>query len=170
MSSLEPTARTYWHAAGLRGAMFLVFWLALSRGNPADLPAGIITAIAATWTSLHLMPPSASRLSYPALVKLALRFFSQSVVAGVDVAWRALDPRLLLRPGFAACPTRLPPGPARSAFCTLESLMPGTLPVGSDRSGVLLIHCLDIDQHVVAQVTEDEELFRHALGEGRDNG
>jgi multicomponent Na+:H+ antiporter subunit E len=109
-------------------------------------------------------------LSPVASTAFALRVFRQSILAGVDVAWRALDPRLPLHTGFVAYPSRLPAGRGRSAFCTLASLLPGTLPVATDQTGALLIHCLDIDQPVVAQLTEDEGLFRRALGEGRDNG
>jgi multicomponent Na+:H+ antiporter subunit E len=169
MTSLEPEERTFWHAAGARGAMFLVLWAIFTLGNPADLPAGILTAVAATWVSLHLLPPTEARLSLLALTTFALRFFRQSVLAGVDVAWRALDPRLPLRTGFVTCPSQLPDGPARSAFCAIESLLPGTLPVGRDPSGALLIHCLDTDQPVVAQLAEDERLFRRVFGKERDD-
>ena len=65
------------------------------------------------------------------LARFVLRFLRQSVVAGIDVAWRALDPRLPLRPGFVVYQPRLPPGPARNAFCTMTSLLPGTLPCRS---------------------------------------
>ena len=47
-------------------------------------------------------------------------------------------PRLPLRPGFLRCPLRLAPGPARNAFCAFSSLLPGTLPAGSERDGALL--------------------------------
>lgn len=150
--------------------MFLALWLVLTLGNGADLPAGIVAAIAATWVSLYLLPPSDVDLSLPAVMKFALHFFYQSVVAGVDVARRALDPRLPLRPGYVRFQCRLAQGPARSTFRTLESLLPGTLPVDSDQSGVLLVHCLDVDQPVVGQLADDEQLFRQALGEGRRNG
>ena len=53
-------------------------------------------------------------------------------------------------PGFVACPLRLPAGGERSAFCALSSLMPGTLPTGTDEEGALLVHCLDIGQPVAA--------------------
>jgi multicomponent Na+:H+ antiporter subunit E len=150
--------------------MLFVLWLALTLGNPVDLPAGVLTAIAATWTSLYLLSPSATRLSPPALVAFAQRFFRLSIVAGVDVAWRALDPRLPLRPGYVVYQSQLPEGRARNTFCTLASLLPGTLPADRDRSGALVIHCLDIDQPVTAQLAEDEDLFRRALGEERDDG
>jgi multicomponent Na+:H+ antiporter subunit E len=86
------------------------------------------------------------------------------VVSGTDVAWRALDPNLSLRPGFVAYPLRLPPGGARSAFCALSSLLPGTLPTGVDENGALLVHCLDVDQPVAANLAEEETLFMRALG------
>jgi multicomponent Na+:H+ antiporter subunit E len=69
-----------------------------------------------------------------------------------------------LRPGFVAYPLRLPPGGARSAFCALSSLLPGTLPTGVDENGALLVHCLDVDQPVAANLAEEEALFMRALG------
>jgi multicomponent Na+:H+ antiporter subunit E len=99
-----------------------------------------------------------------------LRFFRQSVVAGVDVAWRALDPQLPLRPGFVLYPVALSPGPERNMFTTLMSLLPGTVPTGSDEKGRFLIHCLDVEQPVVAQLAVEEALFVRALGGNRRDG
>jgi multicomponent Na+:H+ antiporter subunit E len=96
------------------------------------------------------------------LAGLALRFLYQSVVAGADVARRALDPRLPLRPGFVAYPVRFPPGTARNVFTTLTSLLPGTVPAGEE-SGKLLYHCLDVDQPVVSQLAAEEAALSRAL-------
>ena len=123
---------------------------------------------AATWTSLRLLPPGRWRVSPLGLARLALRFPRQSVMAGVDVARRALDPRLPLRPGFVTYRRGLPPGPARDAFCALASLLPGTLPVGTNEDGTLLVHCLDVEQPVAAQLAAEEALFVRALGGCRD--
>ena len=60
------------------------------------------------------------------------RFLRQSIGAGIDVAWRALDPRLPLRPGFVVYPVSIPPGTARNVFTTLTSLLPGTVPAGEE--------------------------------------
>jgi multicomponent Na+:H+ antiporter subunit E len=170
MSDREPDASLLWNAAVSRGILFFIFWLALSRGNPADLPAGLVTASAATWTSLRLLPPTASRLSLVALMTFALRFIGQSLLAGVDVAWRALDPSLPLNTGFVTYRPRLSAGSGRRAFCTVASLQPGTLPVGSEQDGTLVIHCLDVNQPVVKQLSEDEALFMRVLGEERADG
>jgi multicomponent Na+:H+ antiporter subunit E len=85
-------------------------------------------------------------------------------LAGIDVARRAFDPRLPLRPGFVTVPTRLPPGTPRDAFCAFASLQPGTLPVDTNEDGTLLVHCLDIGQPVAEQMVADEEGFARALG------
>ena len=147
-----------------RGAGFFGFWLLLMGPDPSDLAAGFFAAAAATWTSLYLLPPSDKRLRYAALTWLAWRFIRQSISGGVDVAWRALDPRLPLRPGFVAYPVRLPPGAARNVFCAFTSALPGTLPAGVDERGALVYHCLDVAQPVAAQLAIDEALFTSALG------
>jgi multicomponent Na+:H+ antiporter subunit E len=157
-------------AAVARWAGFLCLWLVISRPGLADLLVGAITAVAATWTSLHLLPPGRGRLQPAALARLGLRFVCQSAVAGTDVARRALDPSLPLRPGFVLCPMRLAPGPARNAFCTLSSLLPGTLVAGSDPDGALRIHCLDVGQAVRAQMSAEEAMFLAALGRARGDG
>jgi multicomponent Na+:H+ antiporter subunit E len=152
----------------MRTVMFLVLWLVLTAGKAADLAAGVVAAGLATWVSLHLLPPAPLRLSALDLAKFTQHFLRQSILAGVDVAWKALDPRLPLRTGFVVYPSRLAPGNAQSAFCTLASLLPGTLPTDQDGSGALVIHCLDLGQPVVAQLSQDEDLFRRAFGCGQN--
>ena len=151
-------------AAIVRLVGFLALWFVLDGPRLAGLPVGMFTAGLATWTSLRLLPPGRDRPRFATLALLAVRFVWQSAVAGVDVARRSLDPRLPLRPGFVEYSIHLPPSLARSAFLTLSSLLPGTLPTGSDEDGVVLIHCLDIGQPVVAQMTAEELLVRRALG------
>jgi multicomponent Na+:H+ antiporter subunit E len=153
-----------------RAAAFLGFWLVLSGADPAGLPVGAMAAVLATWASLRLLPAGTWRPRPASLVRLALRFLRQSAIAGADVAWRALDPRLPLRPGFVSFPTRLPPGTARSAFCTLTSLLPGTVPAGSDGSGSIVVHCLDVRQPVLADLTAEEALLMRAIGGAPANG
>jgi multicomponent Na+:H+ antiporter subunit E len=157
-------------AAIVRLVGFLGLWFVLAGPNPAALLVGVLTAALATWTSLRLLPPSGGRPRFVFLTILAMRFAWQSVVAGIDVAWRALDPRLPLRPGFVVYPIRLQPSPARNAFLTLSSLLPGTLPTGLDEGGALLIHCLDVGQPVVAQMTAEEQLLIRALGRKSNDG
>lgn len=150
-------------AATARGAMLLAFWVMLIGPGAADLAVGLVTAAAAACVSLRLLPAGSARLHPAALPGLVLRFAWQSVVAGWDVARRALDPRLPVRPGFVAYPVGLPPGPACNLFTTLTSLLPGTVPAG-DEGGALLYHCLDVAQPVAAQLAEEEAALSRALG------
>jgi multicomponent Na+:H+ antiporter subunit E len=148
---------------------FLVFWVIIAGTEPVDLLFGAPAALIVTWASLQLLPPGTRRLRVVALARLVPRFLYQSIGAGVDVAWRALDPRLSLQPGFVTYRPRLPPGAALSAFCTVTSLLPGTLPSGTDESGRLMIHCLDKDQPIADQLATEEALLMEALGYGSGN-
>jgi multicomponent Na+:H+ antiporter subunit E len=148
----------------LRLLLFGGLWLIISPGNLAQLPAGIIVAGIATWVSLRLLPPTEMRISLRYLGPFIARFLRQTVVAGWDVAWRALHPDLPLQTGFVTFPSSLPRGHARSTFLTIASLLPGTLPAGTDKSGAVLVHCLDVTQPVVAELSSDEDLFWRTLG------
>jgi multicomponent Na+:H+ antiporter subunit E len=152
-----------------RAVGFLAFWLIMAGPGLADTLVGILATIMATWTSVRLLPAAQRRLDPLALVRLLLRFPRQSMDAGIDAARRALDPRLPLRPGFVAYRPRLPAGPAQNAFCTVMSLLPGTLPCGANESGAVIIHCLDTGQPVAAQLAREEAVFHRALG-GPSNG
>jgi multicomponent Na+:H+ antiporter subunit E len=148
----------------VRAAFFLAFWLMISGWAPPDLPVGLAAVVGATWVSLRLLPPQGSRLRFGSLATLAASFLRQSAVSGTDVAWRALNPNLKLKPGFVVCPLRLPEGGQRNAFCTFASLMPGTLPTGANERGELLVHCLDTSQPVAAHLEAEELLFMRAVG------
>jgi multicomponent Na+:H+ antiporter subunit E len=153
-----------------RAVGFITLWLILSGADPNGFAAGAVAVVAATWTSLVLLPAGRMRASPTAIGRLVLRFLHQSIVAGTDVAWRALDPRLPLRPGFVTYSTRLAPGTLRNTFCTVSSLLPGTLPMGADASGALLIHCLDTREPVLEQLAEEEAMLTQALEDRRYDG
>lgn len=153
-----------------RAAGFFCFWLVLTGADAGDLAAGVFAAVLATWTSLRLMLPQQWSLRPIKLAEFVLHFLRQSITAGIDVAWRALDPRLRLRPGFVVYQTHLAPGTTREAFCAIMSLLPGTLPCGPAEGNGLTIHCLDVTQPVVAQLAEEEALCMQTLGGAQRNG
>jgi multicomponent Na+:H+ antiporter subunit E len=152
----------------IRGAGFLILWVILAGFHAGDIPAAVVAVIAATWTSLLLLPPATGRASLAGIARLLLRFPAQSVLAGVDVARRAFDPRLPLRPGFVTVAPRLKPGLARDAFTAYASLLPGTLPAAANADGTLLVHCLDTTQAAAAQLAAEEAAFIRAIGAAGD--
>jgi multicomponent Na+:H+ antiporter subunit E len=148
-----------------RGSIFLALWIVLIGAALQDLPVGIVAAGLAAWAS-EILWPAAGTLSLPGLMRFAIRFLLQSVVAGVDVARRAFAPRPALEPGFVTCRTSLPVGTARRALCAVMSLQPGKLPVGAEPDGRLLIHCLDLREPILDEVAADEAAFRCILRDG----
>ena len=165
MSTLgnDRLPRSAWMTAA-RAAIFLGFWLMIAGHDVADLPVGLATAIAATWASLYLLPAGRFQPRLLSLLAFALHFIRQSAISGTDVAWRAFSPRLPLSPGFVVYPCRLRSSDGRDAFCALSSLLPGTLPAGTDENGALLVHCLDVSQPVAANLAAEEALFTRAFG------
>ena len=81
-----------------------------------------------------------------------------------------ISPRLSLRPGFAIYRPQLLQGQAQTAFCTVMSLVPGTLPSGRGENSGIVIHCLDVERPVVAQSAVEEELLARAFGAPLNDG
>jgi multicomponent Na+:H+ antiporter subunit E len=153
-----------------RGALYLALWFVLlPSAKPADVALGIAVAAAAAWVSLRLLPPESGRVRLRALLMLLPHFLWESVRAGIDIARRALAPRVCVDPGFVNYPTRFPPGQARNTFSTVASLVPGTVPSG-DEDGALVVHCLDVAQPVVEQLGAEERRYAPALSSGERHG
>jgi multicomponent Na+:H+ antiporter subunit E len=174
MNSSEEEDRSAGHPVTLGSAIsrsigFFGFWLVLTGADPDDLAAGLLAAVAATWASLRLMPAQPWSLRPIKLAGYVLHFLRQSITAGIDVAWRALQPRMALQPGFVVYQAQLPPGTTRETFCAIMSLMPGTLPCGPADGNGLTIHCLDVTQPVAEQLAVEEALCVQTLrGEPRN--
>lgn len=166
MTQPAPIPGNRVRSALTRGAGFLAFWVVLIGTAWADLAAGVVAAALATWASVWLLPPGSWRVRPLALLAFAPRFIWESLVAGGDVALRALDPRLPIRPGFVRYPLGLPRGPARNAFTAISSLLPGTVPAGDDGESVLY-HCLDMEQPVMEQLAANEAALAPALDGAR---
>jgi multicomponent Na+:H+ antiporter subunit E len=162
-SSMSLQTPSMMKVAAARFALFLGIWLMIANWSEGDLPVGFAASVLALWISLSLLPPAAVHPRVAPLVKLSIRFLSSSIIAGADVARRALLPRLDLRPGFVAVPFTLTPGFVRNAFLVYSSLQPGTLPTSAEGE-VLQVHGLDISQPIAASIVADEALFKKGIG------
>jgi multicomponent Na+:H+ antiporter subunit E len=143
-----------------RLAVLGLIWFGLVGNDPASILPGMIAVAAAGWISVRLLPLRAN-IRVWRFVLLLPSFFWRSVLGAVDVASRAFDPRMPLRPGWLEVPSRLPPG-GRAALGGAFSLMPGTLVAGT-RKGCLLVHCLDTRQPVEEAVQAEEQAFADGL-------
>jgi multicomponent Na+:H+ antiporter subunit E len=154
----------------LRGAVFFAFWLVLMQSlEAADLAFGACAVVGATWVSLRLLPPDTGCLRFGSLLALMPHFLWQSLRAGVDVAHRAMSPRMPLDPGFVSYPLAFGRGLARNTFATITSLLPGSVSC-DETDGVLVYHCLDTSQPVVEQLREEEHRLARALVAGNSHG
>ena len=110
-----------------RTAVLALGWWALTEGELAALGFGVPVVLGAVAASMAVGPPRAARWRPLGLVRFALHFLAESLRGGLDVAWRALSPRMRLAPAVVRHRTRLPAGTARELFAGAISLMPGTL-------------------------------------------
>lgn len=163
--SQAPRPRS-WRVILVRGVAYFMLWMIMADWQVADIAPGIAAAGLATWVSFLLLPPDPglAHIRPVAVLRLAVRFVWGSVVAGVDIARRAFSPSLPLKLGYVVYPVALPPGTSRNLFMSVTSLMPGTLPAGSDETGNLIYHCLDVEQPVVMQLAQEEASLVAALG------
>jgi multicomponent Na+:H+ antiporter subunit E len=164
----DPTHRNRraWATALRRGAAYLALWMVIAGADPEDLLPGLGAAALAAWASLRLMPPDpvGGHVRWLKALRLLAHFARVSVLAGLDVARRALAPRMRLAPGYVHFQPRLPPSDARSLFLGITSQMPGTIPSGTAPSGAVAYHCLDAAQPVASQLAEEEARLLEALG------
>lgn len=152
--------------AGLaRAALFLALWLVLTGPDPAGLVFGFFAVAGATALSLRLLAPAPGRAPWRALPMLP-GFVWRSLLGGVDVARRAIDPRMPLAPAWRRVPCRLSPG-GRFLIGAEFSLMPGTLVAGC-RRGAYLVHLLDARQPIEQFIGAEEIRLGRSLADDLD--
>jgi multicomponent Na+:H+ antiporter subunit E len=150
-------------AALLRLLLFTALWWVLAEGEAKGWAVAAASVGGATLASLILLPPGSRRLRVAALARFVPFFLRESVRGGIDVARRALHPRLPLSPGFIEYRLRLPAGPARVLFATTISLLPGTVSAQLGETH-LRVHLLDRSRPVQARLRELEERVASVFG------
>ena len=131
--------RAGWVALGAAG-----LWWVLAGPEKALHPLGVLAVVLAVAASLALPAGRSVGIRLVALPGLAAFFLRASVVGGTDVAWRAIHPRLPIRPGFVHYRCHLLHGPPLTLFMGIVSLLPGTLSVRLE-GRLLTVHVLDRD-------------------------
>lgn len=148
----------------VRAATFTGVWLVLTEGDLRAWGFGIAGVVVATASSAWLLPPVGHRFVRPRAYALLLGFFAwQSVAGGVDVARRALSPRLPIRPGMVDVELTEHGEAARAGLAGLVSLLPGTVCVTTEPSR-MRVHSLDHGQPVDARVRHAERRIAAVLG------
>ncbi|MGD8959069.1 MAG: Na+/H+ antiporter subunit E [Desulfobacteraceae bacterium] len=136
-------SRTAWVRAVLSRSIVLGFsWWVLTEGRSGFSWLGLAGVAAAVLLSMRLMPGAIGRWRFGALARFVPFFLWQSLLGGLDVAQRALRPRLNLRSVVVYHHYGLRQEPARVFFLWVVSLLPGTagIDLAGDRAAV---HVLD---------------------------
>ncbi|MDO5492826.1 MAG: Na+/H+ antiporter subunit E, partial [Nesterenkonia sp.] len=161
----------------LRLVIFGALWVLLSGADAYYLGYGAVSVAAAAGLSLALTPPRyAARprtwgRRSAAGIRLAGWFLIKSVHGGVDVAVRAVRPRLDVAPEVVTAPLELPRGGGRQLALLMMNLMPGTMVqrVLDDRQGRdrVELHTLSRSLEPVEQWRRLQELVAPVFDRGR---
>lgn len=151
-----------WRPLLVRGLVLAAGWWIISEGDAAGLAFGVPMVALALCASALLPSLPPPRWSAIGLAGFVAAFLVGSLTGGIDVARRALSPRLSLAPVVIRYRLRLATEPGRHLFMLTLSLLPGTLSVALD-GDVLELHVLfDRGDAVVLQLRKLETRVAHA--------
>jgi len=132
--------RNNWPAIVWRSILFLLIWWVLTDGSLSSWWIGGPAVVLSVMASMALIPPVP--LMWSAWLRFVPFFLLRSFTGGLDVARRAIHPRLPIAPDLIEYPLSLPPGLAQVVMVNTVSLLPGTLSAELKQS-VLKVHVLD---------------------------
>jgi multicomponent Na+:H+ antiporter subunit E len=153
--------RPGWQGWVRRLVLFSVLWWILTGGAADSWLIGAPIVVLAAWLSLTLW--AEAPLSPVGLLRFVPWFAYQSLVGATDVALRAFQPRMPLRPGIVRQPLRLPQGASRVTLANVVSMLAGTLSADID-GDELVIHALDTGRDMEAMVRDLEPRIAAVFG------
>lgn len=116
-----------WPLLVQRAAVAAAIWWVLTRGDPGSWLLGIPCVLLTVLASRALAPRRRFRLRPRGLLPFARLFIVQTIRGSLDVAWRALHPRMPIDPGLVDYALRCPESPGRLLFASTVNLLPGTV-------------------------------------------
>lgn len=125
----------------VRAAGLAALWWVLTEGRGAGVLALMVIPLALAATFV-LARPHVRRVSVLGLLRFLPFFLWESLRGGVDVARRALDPRLALAPATLDLRLRLSDERERVLLAGILSLVPGTVSAELSATHIRL-HVLD---------------------------
>lgn len=126
----------------LRAASFALAWWAFTESQFQDWYVGVVVILAATWSSLAILPLTYGSWSWRGVARFTPYFLMVSLQGGWDVAKRALDPRMPLDTEIKPYRLRLCGELPRVFMAWTISLMPGTASIRLEGHD-LRVHVLD---------------------------
>ncbi len=174
-NSNQPHSRKAWmvlRSGTPRAICFAILWWIITKGDISSWVIGIPVVLTATVASLVLIPIIRFRLSVTGTFRFFCFFLLQSFIGGLDVARRAIHPRLSLEPFLFNYSFCLPTGLSRVVMVNTISLLPGTLSAELYEDSVT-VHVLDETKNLKLKLEILEEhvayLFRQKLLQSEDS-
>lgn len=118
----------------------------------------IVLAVAVT-----LPIRSSIRVVWWELLRFIPFFVGRALSGGMDVARRALHPRLPLEPAVIEYPLRLPRGLPQVVMANTINLLPGTL-TADIQAGALKVHVIDHQTSVLEELEALENAVARTFG------
>jgi len=144
-----------------RTGLFALLWWILTEGAMNSWLVGAPVVVFAAFASTVLLPGAS--WSLPGILRFVPFFLWHSLRGGVDVAGRALHPRLPISPVLLKHQWRLPTGLSRVFMANTVSLLPGTLSVELDEE-FLHVHILDQTGAFASELTVIEARVARMFG------
>jgi len=152
---------THLQSGCFRAVLFALMWWILTDGAMGSWLVGMPVILFATVVSVLLLPPLLWSLT--GIVRFVPFFLWRSLFGGVDVARRALHPRLPISPGLFDHRWRLPPGLPRVFMANTVSLLPGTLSLELG-ANCLQVHVLDEGKDFLSELEKVEQRVAAMFG------
>ncbi len=152
----------------LRAAALLLLWWALTEGSLRDPVFVLASVTLASWASYLICPRGEWPWRPVKIMRFLPYFLWNSLLGGIDVAFRAFRPAMPMNPDIIEFPLRVSGKPALLMAWTV-SLLPGTASVYLERD-VLLIHVLDTRLPTQAKLRELEQHLKLLLREPNGAG
>ncbi|HDQ41170.1 MAG TPA: cation transporter [Desulfonatronum sp.] len=128
----------------IRLLMFGLLWWVLTEGEHPLSLLGLAGVGSAAAVSMSVFPAGTWKWRFGPLIRFIPFFLWQSLLGGLDVAYRALRPKVDVQPEVIRHRLVLQQEPARVFFLWVISLLPGTAAVGL-HGDETWVHVLDTD-------------------------
>ncbi len=137
----------------------LVVWLLLTWSLDTQmLIAGVIASIIVAVLFHEIMPKEHKVFISPVrmfwLLLYVPVFFYYMLIANFDVVYRALHPKMPIKPGIVKIKTKLKTDSGITALANSITLTPGTLTVDLTDDGFLYVHWINVKSDDVEQATK----------------
>ena len=137
----------------------LVVWLLLTWSVDTQmLIAGVIASIIVAVLFHEIMPKEHKVFISPVrmfwLLLYVPVFFYYMLIANFDVVYRALHPKMPIKPGIVKIKTKLKTDSGITALANSITLTPGTLTVDLTDDGFLYVHWINVKSDDVDQATK----------------